>query len=67
MAHDDLARQLYDYRPEQQVYRLTLDGVEVIVGTEQECWSWINTHHNYGVVHALRYVGYQIAPWAVGP
>lgn len=41
-------------------WRLLRDGVEVLTGTERECWQYIHSHHCYSVSHALAYEGYSI-------
>lgn len=46
-------------------YRLTRDGREVIIGTEQEIYTWIHSHHAYSVDHALQHEGYAIQPYDV--
>lgn len=43
-------------------YRLLRDGEDVMVGTEQEIWSWLHRNHSYSVGHALKYEGYSIKP-----
>lgn len=41
---------------------LTRDGVEVITGTELECWQWIHSHTSFSVDHACRHEGYTMRP-----
>lgn len=41
---------------------LTLDGSEVMRGTENEIFAWLHRHHSYSVDWALKYEGYAIVP-----
>ena len=43
-------------------YVLTLDGKEVLEGTEIEIVDHIHNNHCYSVSHALKYEGYKIEP-----
>jgi|HubBroStandDraft_2_1064218.scaffolds.fasta_scaffold58474_2 hypothetical protein len=51
----------YDKSPSGQ-YVLTRDGREVLLGTEQEIWSWMHKNVSSSVDHALKHEGYRIAP-----
>lgn len=46
---------------------LKRDGVEIITGTEQDCWTWLHSHCSCSVDWALKYEGYSITPGKVGP
>ena len=46
-----------------KVYRLSKMGQEILVGTEQECWSYLHRQTPYSVTHALRWGGYRIWPY----
>ena len=43
-------------------YILTLDGKEIIRGTEASLWEYLHQTHGYSVSHALEYEGYAIEP-----
>jgi hypothetical protein len=43
-------------------WTLYRDGVEILRGTERECWQYIHSHHSFSVEHACKYEGYTIKP-----
>ncbi len=56
---DELNQQLSGGRVGPRM-RLTRDGREIMIGTEQECWVYLHWTHCFSVSHALRYEGYEL-------
>lgn len=52
---------LYPYEPA-EVYSLRRDGVELLRGTERECWAHIHGTFASSVHHALRFEGFEMVP-----
>lgn len=52
---------LYPYPPA-EAYSLRQDGVEVLRGSERECWDYLHGHHASSVHHALRHEGFEMVP-----
>lgn len=53
----------YDYeRSYSDDYILTLDGVNILRGTENDLWKYLHKAHSYSVSWALEFEGYAIIP-----
>lgn len=46
-------------------YRLTLNGQEILVGSEYDCWRWLHKRHpDRSVAYATHRMSYRIEPVA---
>lgn len=42
------------------MYKVTRDGKELFIGTENECFAWLLNHQCQSVDWAIKYEGYKI-------